>query len=234
MLTEQGKLDGVVNAIQSYVPGFSLKLKSKSKLQKFIGKIAAIWRNKSYMDLYWTTIGKTVYRPTMCDNGPAEGEWQVMLHEGRHVDDCYKLGPILYNFLYLFPQIIGILGILYTLVILPVVLLGEPLGLLWGVLSLLCLTPFPSLPRALIESRGYAVTMAVAFWTNSVSNWEEYIKELTNHFVNSDYYYMWPYKTFITRYFNGILEDLKTGCPDMDPYLIMCRSKCFSYKQSLQ
>lgn len=230
MLTEQAKFDGVLTAIKAYVPGFSTSLKSKSWFHKVLGKVLSKLGNKFYMDLYWTTIGKTVYRPTLCDSNVLEGEWRVILHEGRHADDCYKLGFLLYSFLYLFPQIFGLLGLLYAIVILPVLLLGGPLGLLWGLMLLLFLAPIPSLPRAIMELRAYVVSLACDFWSDTMGDEEVYLDNITNRFTTGAYYYMWPFKGMIRNYFKNRLEDLKTGSLEMDSYLFMCRSKCFSYK----
>lgn len=230
MLTEQDKLDGTLAAIRSYVPGFSTSLKSKSKVHKFLGKFLNWLSNKQYMDCYWTTLGKIVYRPTPCDSGPVDNEWRIMLHEGRHADDCYRMGPIMYAFLYLFPQILGILGVLYALVIVPVVALGGPWALLWGLLALLCLAPLPALPRAIIEVRGYIVTMAVDFWCGDVENWEEYIDDLAESFADGSYYYMMPFKGMIRRYFTEVLVALRMNYLDLDSYLIMCKTKCSVYR----
>lgn len=230
MLTEQAKYDGILTAIRAFVPDFNTELKVNSKTQKLIGNFLGWLGNKLYMECYWTTIGKTVYRPTACGVSALEDEWQIMLHEGRHVDDCYKLGIVLDTFLYLFPQIIGMLGVLYALVVIPVVALGGPMALLWGLLSLLCLAPIPSLPRALMEARAYTVSLAVSFWCGLIKDEEGYINDLADRFVDTSYYFMWPFKSLVRNYFRGILKDLKEGVLDLDPYLVMCRSKCFSYR----
>ena len=230
MLSENDKINGVLSAIRCYVPGFSLKLKSESWLQRAIGKTMSLIGNKDYMSCYWTLIGKTVYRPTACNQGPVDGEWRVILHEGRHVDDCYKLGLPLYSFLYFFPQIFGILGILYALALIPALLLGAPAVLLWGLLSLLCLAPIPALGRAVIEARAYLVSLCVDFWSGTMGDEEEYLGRLVGRFTDSGYYFMWPFRGMVKRYFERCLEGLKTGTIKLDSYLLMCRTKANFYK----
>lgn len=229
-MTEQEKIEGILSAVRCYVPGFNLKLKSESRFQKFIGKIFALLGNKTYMSCFWTTIGKTVYRPAACKQRILEGEWKTLLHEGRHVDDCYKLGLPLYCFIYLFPQIIGILGVLYALALIPALLLGAPGSLLWGLLALICLAPIPAFGRAAIEARAYLVSMYVDFWDGTMGDEDAYIDALASKFVGPSYYYMWFYKRGMKRFFRGYLDELKGGYADLDSYLLMCRTKAKAYK----
>lgn len=230
MATENEKLEGTLAAIRCYVPKFSLKLKSESITQQAIGLLMAFIGNKNYMSCYWTTLGKTVYRPTACNLGALEGEWKVLFHEGRHADDCYKVGPILYDLAYLFPQVIGIFGILYALALIPALLLGAPGALLWGILSLLFLAPVPAPFRAVIEARGYLVSMCVDFWSGTIGDEEEYLDRLAQRFTTGQYYFMFPFGNIVRSYFSKRLEALKLGCLDLDSYLTMCRMKALSFK----
>jgi hypothetical protein len=109
-------------------------------------------------------------------------------------------------------------------------LLGAPFACLWGLLALACLAPIPALGRAIIEARAFTVSMAVDFWHDGIKDEVAYIDWITEHFINSDYYYMFPFRGLVNKYFANRLQELKTGTLRLDPYLAVCRAKSFLFK----
>jgi hypothetical protein len=230
-MTPQEKFDDVISHVKYFAPDFKTILKSQSRMHKVIGWLLSKFGNTGYMTKFWTTIGQTVACPSGCDTGATLDEWMVMFHEGKHASDSTKIGSIPFGCIYLFPQIIGFLGIAYALALIPLLLLGAPLSLLWGLLALLCLAPLPAPGRALLELRGYTVTLAIDFWSNSIQDEDEYINWLVTQFTGPNYYYMFPFKTFVKGYFKSKLEELKTGTLKLDAYLAVCRTKAYQYKE---
>jgi hypothetical protein len=228
-MTELEKFSDAASHVKYFAPKFNTILKKDSKLHQTIGQVLSRFGNPDYMSYYWTTIGQTVGRPSICNNGPVKDEWQTIFHEGRHASDANKLSTILFALIYLSPLWLGLIGILYALALVPALLLGAPASLLWGLLLLLGLLPVPALGRALLEIRGYTVTMCVLFWSGEFND-KTMIPWIVSQFTGSGYYYMFPFKGFLTKYFQKKLSELKTGTIKLDAYLSLCKTKCFQYK----
>ena len=231
MSTPQEKFDAITLSVRSFAPKFKIILKKDSKFHKAIGWGLSKLGNDAYMSSYWTTIGQTVARPTICDKTPFPDEWKVLCHEGRHAADAAKYGTVLFSLFYLFPQGLGVLGFLYGLALVPMVLLGAPLACLWGLLALACLAPIPALGRTIAELRGYTVTMAVDYWHSGISDEVAYMEWVTENFTSGAYYYMVPFKGLVNKYFINKLQQLKVGSLRLDAYLAMCRTKSFLFKE---
>lgn len=62
--------------VGKHVPGFGISQKGDSALHSAIGKLVPKYRTN-----FWTTIGKTAWRPS---GEVPQGAWAVVLHEGWH------------------------------------------------------------------------------------------------------------------------------------------------------
>ena len=224
LMIEQDKVDKVVSIGKHFCPSYNIKLKKDSKIQKVIGWILSKIGNPDYMTSFVTTLGQTTYLPSTCDDGPGDGMWQVVLHEIQHAKDAQKVGNWVFGAAYLLPQLVGILGIVYTIVVGLALLFGAPLALLWGCTSLLLLAPLPAFGRACAEIRGYTVSLAVGFWSGTLGDEEVYLNELVDIFSGPSYYYMWPFKSWVKSYFAQKLQELKTGTFVLDSYLAACKA----------
>jgi hypothetical protein len=219
-MTSQEKNNEAIKLVQRFVPNYSVSLKKDSKLQRLIGWILAKVGNKKYMDSFCTTIGQSTTIP----DKEWPGLWAVLLHEGRHAQDSLKMSNGLFGLAYLMPQLIGILGVVYTLVILTGLIYGWPLWLLWGCVSLLFLAPLPAPFRAYAELRGYTVSLAVDYWSNEIFDEERYLDWLAGVFSGPDYYFMWTFKGMVRRHFQKVLQQLKDDTFKMDEYLMECEA----------
>jgi hypothetical protein len=225
-MTEQNRLDKAIALVKQFCPTFTISHKQDSKLHKFIGWVLDKIGNKKYMTNYITTIGQNCVLPI----GNIISLWSFMLHEGRHAKDGQDVGNLLFYVAYLIPQLIGILGVIYSLAVGIGVFFGWPLYLLWGCLSLLFLLPFPSPGRAYIELRGYTVSLAVDFWYGGIDDEQLYIEWLARTFCTSGYYYMWPFNSWLKKYFGKKLQELKNNTFQMDAYLAACKVLCKEFR----
>jgi hypothetical protein len=218
-MTNQDKTNKAIALGKKFCPDYNVKLKSSSWVQKAIGWVLGKIGNKDYMNSYCTTMGQTTYVPNM------DGDylWATLLHEIQHAKDAQKISNTLFGTAYLMPQLLGILGVFYTLVVSIGCVFGWPLALLWGCTSLLCLAPLPAFGRAYIEVRGYTVSLAVYFWAGVLQDEQAYIEFLVNTFSSGAYYFMWPFKSWVRSYFQQKLQELKTGQFQLDAYLAACK-----------
>ena len=228
-MTAQEKFDQTVKDIRYFAPNFNVTLKKDSRFHAFVGKLFSKLGFSDYMLDVWTTIGQTCARPTICNNGATAREWEVAFHEAQHARDAASISSLLFGIIYLSPQIIGFLAVLYGLALPVMLYLGAPLACLWGLFGLLALLPLPALGRAYLEYRAYVVSLAIAFWTGNI--YPGYIDWIVGHFTSVEYYYMFPFKGLVTAIFNKKLEELKTGTFALDSYLALIRTKCYQYKQ---
>lgn len=95
-----------------------LAKKSRSRLMRSIAQLPFI--PTGFMSSFWTTVGHTVYTPTIYD---ADVDWgrqswvsrhkQVLDHEGVHVAQVERWGHIVHTLLYLGPSpFIAVLAVL--------------------------------------------------------------------------------------------------------------------------
>ncbi len=185
------RFNKIVEELSKDVP-IKVLYKTDSKLMKLISFF--LFFNKGFMDLYITTIGNTVYYPSReyIKEHPTDASI-VMAHEYVHMMDNKRLGPV-YPFLYLFPQVLGLLSLLSVFAfITPVALFFLPFAL--------CFSPLPAPGRKYLEVRGYKMTLYFLYLLLKEHNkTEEDIREqlhdaakmLSEYFTNSAYYFMWP------------------------------------------
>ncbi len=216
MTTEQEKLDAVVKVIKGFDSSFSVKQKTASKLMRAVGALLSKIGNPDFTNKFWTTIWSTSYRPATTDQGPAKGEWKVMMHEGQHIVDNQTISRPLFSLLYVLPQALCLLPVLLVLLGLsPWLLLAAPLFL----------APLPAPFRAWLEYRGYCVSLAADYWSGKEPNPEW----ATQYFTTGAYYFMFPFKGFMLKRFERHVASLKDGTVRMTPYMTRCKALAESF-----
>ena len=220
-MTNQDKVQKSIDLVKKFCPNYKVTYKKDSWVHRVIGWILSKVGNPYYMTDFITTLGQNTALPSKSDIFP--DLWVDILHEGQHGKDASKIGNLIFAVSYLLPQLIGILGVLYTLTIAIVLLCGGPLALLWGLIALIFIAPLPAFGRAYAEVRGYTVSLAAAFWGNTIGNEEKYIDFIVSMFTGFSYYYMWPFESWVRAYFELKLLELQTGQFALDPYLAACK-----------
>lgn len=173
--------------------GIDVVEKTASRFMKLIAKV--LFFNKTFMTSYITTIGNTVYWPSMAESfgDNPEGDFAVLFHEGQHGADSQSV-PILYEVAYLAPQILAIFCLLAFLAIWL-----SPYWVL-AVLALVLASPLPSPGRMQIEMRAISCNIAFWVWTRGGVS-QQSIEGFTRMFTTADYYFMWPLKRYCMKRF---------------------------------
>ncbi|PNX52098.1 MAG: hypothetical protein BV456_00705 [Thermoplasmata archaeon M8B2D] len=192
------KLNQLIEEIKKYQPKFEIRFKSESLLNKIISKI--LFFNKNYMTGSTTTLFKKVYftDKEFFDRNPHLVFW-ILAHEFVHIYDSTER-PILFELLYLFPQILSLFAFLTFI---------NP----WFLLCLIFLAPIPAPFRKWYETRGYA--MSYYCKTRMVKNFDSALalKKIDEKFSGPYYYYMWP--------LGSVAEDIYFHKRDEIPFLIV-------------
>lgn len=164
----------LIKKAQSYFPKLQVVEKSSSSFIKFIAAI--LFFNRGFMTQFLTTIGETIYIPSMAW---LEGNLSVLIHEVIHLYDEKRVG-FWYNLSYLFPQLLVVLTIplfffVHWYIMLPI--------------AVFCLLPFPAYWRAYFERRAYLVQLYILINAYHI---EEglVVERLMPYFKNSSYYFM--------------------------------------------
>jgi hypothetical protein len=183
--------------IRSKIPDFEIKDKKKSPLMEVLGWL--LFFNKRFLDNYVTTIYPKVYVPEVpykpYNHLHAIG---VLAHEYVHLSDRKKLGW-LFNFIYLSPQILAVIGLLGFFI--------SP----WYFIFLLFILPMPSPGRTWAEVRGYRMSMAIQYWLNPEIKMELLIDRYVYQFTSSSYYWMMPFKDLVRGIFIKELDKIRTN-----------------------
>lgn len=190
------------NLLKNDLPEFNIKYKDKSLLMKILSKILFFNNFNEFI----TTIKYDVYFPSeqFVEKDP-KNSIIILSHEFVHAKDAQKYNPIIFSFLYLFPQILFIPSLLLLFI--------HPLFIL---LSLIFLLPLPAFFRMNFETRGYIMSL---YMTNEIlkelSFSSEKRKEILyrqaksideKYFKGWAYYKMWPF---------GVLKYLNTKIDEM-------------------
>lgn len=175
--------------ILSEIPNFKIIEKSKSPLMKFINVV--LFFVPKFMSRFTTTIYPKVY--SKCD--PKNIRISTLAHEFVHLRDRKRFGQ-LFNFLYLFPQILAVIAILASVLS------------LWWLFALICLLPMPAIGRAWSEFRGYRMSLAVVYWVHGLR-----LKSstLASKFCGASYYFMFPFKKYLVKKFDKAYDDITSG-----------------------
>lgn len=203
------KLGKLCDEMRKDIPGFEIRYKSDSKLQKFIGWLVKPF-NKHYMSRYTTTLYPYVYFPTreFVEASPKR-TFEILSHEWVHLYDRKKDWK--FSLLYLFPQILALLSLFAI----------GAIWNLWFLLSLsflLCLAPLPAKYRAKYEFRGYAMNLIfqIHIYGKVPSPFKVWLK---SKFTGWDYYKMYPFSKDVDKKIEAIETKIRSGAlQNMHPY----------------
>jgi len=181
--------------------GSSVHYKKESVLMKVIAALIFLF-NRRFMIAYTTTIGRRIYFPRRFRSS---GEYlrgaRTLAHELVHVED-YAARPVRFTLSYLMPQLLALLAL---------VAIGAfwAKPLVWFLLALVFLLPFPAYWRMVAEVRGYTMTMAFDWWLGHRDNlnYEAYFKI----FTGPGYYFMWPVRGTLRKQFESYTSLLEKG-----------------------
>ena len=211
--------DELVSAIRRRIPGFKIRYKNKSIWQKIIGKLCFF--NRGYMTDYTSTYGDTVWYPSRKFLEESyKRAFKILAHEYVHLLDRKKY-PIIFELFYVMPQVFTLLSLFSILA-----LFFSDLFLLFSA-ALLFALPAPSLGRAVIEMRGYAMNIAINMWRHG-SVTSETMTAILKEFTGLSYYRMWPNKKDVEKWMeesiarirniDSIKRDDETILGDSDAY----------------
>lgn len=175
----------VLDTVHKFFPNVAIAFKDQSLFMKILGKI--LFFNKSFMTNYITTIGETIYFPSVnYVNFHPASMFIVLLHEIVHIHDEKKISKPIFNLLYLLPQLLALLAIPLFFVI----------GF-WSLLFLLFAAPLPAFFRMNFEKRAYIASLYVMKVLNDKYAYNIDLDAKTQYFLqqfkDSSYYYMWPF-----------------------------------------
>lgn len=242
---ELARIQDIAALAARFAPGYKIEQKTASRTQRALGWFfRVVLRNPGYMQDFWTTTpnfdgSSTTYRPANTDAKPAVEEFDVIAHELMHGQQAWRyhtskiglfLAAVRYAAAYLFPQLIGILGVLA----LPVwfVLFGW-----WGFFGLLpvaALGPWPAPFRAAREFEAYRVSLAMYFWYQGGFSDDEAKSKVdwaTAYFDGPAYYFMVHDATKIRAGFEAWIDALRAETPETKTdYLVACRALAERYR----
>ena len=198
-MTDLERLQLLEKRIKELVPSFEVRFKDESPFMKILGRI--LFFNKGFMTNFITTIGTKVYfqsrRSYLAD---PKNSFSVLAHEFVHVLD-FVLNPVRFVCGYLFPQNLSLLSLFASFSFL------SPHFMLC-LLFLLCLAPIPSIPRKNSEIRGSGMSLKVLQWRGeSTERLEWWVAHNADNFVNSNYWYMYPFRDRVEKELTVWLAD---------------------------
>ena len=164
-----------------------VRYKNESRFMKFLA--ALLFFAPRFNEHMATTIGRTIWLPSRQWARDERMCWMVLAHELVHVEDSLKVNGVWFALAYLFPQCLALLA---PLALLP--------GCGWMAWFFLFLAPFPAPWRAKAEFRGYAVSLACCYWRKIPMTGPQIVVE--KHFSGPTYYWMWPFKSAVTKKFD--------------------------------
>lgn len=185
-------------------PTFKLRFKSETWWWKAL-YYTVIWVfNRRFMTHYATTVGTTVYLP---DRAYLESKGSqlvgLLAHELVHMRDRREMGKVTYFLKYSSPQIFAALALLSVFAV-------WSLPMLVFLLFLLLALPIPSPGRKELELNGYTMSLAVQYWKDG-SVHPAYISEYAKYFINSEYFFMWPFRKSIEDALRARLRQIESG-----------------------
>jgi hypothetical protein len=188
-----------LDRIGNYFPNFRIRYKNQSVLMKII---ATLFFLKSFMRDYTTTIGHAIYFPdaAFVKKKPVTSNIFV-LHELVHMHDRKKWNNILFDFLYLFPQILVLPMLLFLFII------------SWKMVLLtifILMLPLPAYFRMLYEKRAYLASLYCMGVLNKKYKYNIDLSVRANFFADqfhsSYYYYMWPFKNVGQEFDDAVIK----------------------------
>jgi len=186
------KVEALTKLIKTTFPDFEIVDKKQSKLMLVLSKV--LFFNKKFMTHYTTTVGNKIYVPDLSFLDDDDNAFTVIAHEYVHMCDNKRMGP-LFKITYLLPQIFALLSLLAFIN-------------LWWLLCLLFLLPLPSPGRTWLEYRGYSMSMACYYFMYGV---KPDVKWYFDYFTSSLYYWMCPFKSYISKKLSQSLDGIVNG-----------------------
>lgn len=177
--------------------GARLKDKKSSIFNQIVNVFLWLPTRGSYMMNFWTTIGKTIYAPSI----RGSLDWMVTFHELCHVRQAQREGVVRHSILYLLPQII-------TVWLIPLLLLFGAGW--WSLVGLVFMLPIPAPWRAEKELEGYKMSIA-AMELRRPGSGSYAIDAYIEHFTGSNYYFMWPFRDKIVSEMRAHLSQIMTS-----------------------
>lgn len=197
---ESNFFDAMKKVAEKRIPGVKIKYKNESIWMKLLGLI--VFFNRDFMKTYTSTFFMTVWFPSK--NYVNQNIWRagkILAHELVHLCD-EKEHSILFKLLYLWPQFIAMFSIVSIMAI------WFSKFFLCGLVFLVFLAPFKSFPRAQLELRAYAMTMAINAWKHGYIL-DKTKEDIASQFVGPGYYYMWPNKTEVMQWLNNVEDKIR-------------------------
>jgi hypothetical protein len=203
----------IVAQAKTIFPNLQISFKDTNWFMKLLGTL--LFFNPGFMSKYITTIGDTIFFPSQSyiDARPTSASI-IILHELTHINDSTKINDIIFNFLYLIPQILS----------LPILLLL--FCLTWKIvvpLAILFACPLPSYFRMVFEKRAYMVSLyannAICKKYNLIPDLAAEKTSIMSNFITSAYYFMWPFSASLSSEFDAAITAIQNGKrPFNDPW----------------
>jgi hypothetical protein len=205
---------------------FRIAYKNESGFMKFLGKL--MFFNPGFMEKYITTIGNTVYFPSADYVAIHSAALRsVLAHEFYHIWDAQRTGSLLWHILWLMPQALAPLALLAVLALIwP--------WMLWFLLALALLLPWPAYWRMKYERGGYIMSLFVL--NEQLKDWNfdeatriEELKETANtmdrnQFRGAYYWFMWPFG--VRKQLHSAIESIVSGdildTEEVFPFVLKC------------
>jgi len=187
--------EAIYSLTKQMIPDFRIKFKNESIFQRIIGFL--LFFNHRYMTEYTSTFGNTVWFPSrqFVENKKRRAA-KILAHELVHLVDRNTY-VVLFEILYLLPQVFAVFSLFSLLAI-----WFSPLWLCC-LLFLVFVAPIPSITRANLEMRGYAMNMAINVWTHGsipddMKDW------VVGVFSGWGYYRMWPCEEDVRKWIDAV------------------------------
>ena len=204
---------------------FRIAYKDESGFMRLLGKL--MFFNPGFMQKYITTIGNTIYFPSaeyVAIHSVALRS--VMAHEFYHIWDAQRTGSLPWHILWLMPQSLAPLALLALLAFVwPV--------MLWFLLALVLLLPWPAYWRKKYELGGY--TMSLFVLNELLKDWGldeatrreelfETAKTMDGQFRGAYYYFMWPFG--VRKALQSTIDPIMSGdildTEEVFPFVLKC------------
>lgn len=182
--------------------GIKVVEKKHSLFMRALGVL--LFFNKSFMERYITTIGKTIYWPNWdkAQKRP-QSTLDTYFHEAQHAYDYIKY-HVFFILSYISPQIWALLALLAFLAIF------YSSAWLAALAFVILVAPIPAYFRALWEWRGASCNLAFSIWRDGKVS-EAYKDFLVKRFKGPDYYFMWPFPKWFRRKLAKLEERIRAG-----------------------
>ncbi len=185
-LSPQQKFNLISDLCRRAIPKFEVRYKDSTWFHRFLGRILPSYQRTT------TTLFPYIYFSDRQFAASDEG-WRTLAHEYVHLLDAQK-HPFWFYTRYFFPQCLALLAFFAFL---------TP----WALLSLFFALPWPSPTRSRIEQRGYAMDLAIDFWTKGSANKD--LKEwILRNFTGWNYYRMEPDVERVWRWIDQTVSDI--------------------------